>query len=135
LRETTLSVVDRYFRVTVGDAELVAVSDGESGVPIDFAFANVPDDECRQLAEHWGADPDYLVAQYTPLYVERENVSVLIDTGLGPAVATTGRLFENMQAAGISRLQIGSVLFTHAHIGHTGNNVTDDTRPAFPNAR
>jgi glyoxylase-like metal-dependent hydrolase (beta-lactamase superfamily II) len=127
-------MVDRYFRLTVGDVELVAVSDGESGVPIDFAFANVPDDERRQMAEDWGADPDYLVAQYIPLYVESEGFKGLIDTGMGPAVATTGRLLENMQAAGISPLQVDTVMFTHAHIGHTGNNVGEGARASFPNA-
>ncbi|MGI4802736.1 MAG: MBL fold metallo-hydrolase [Janthinobacterium lividum] len=61
--------------------------------------------------------------------------TVLIDTGCGDTMqATAGRLFANLDAAGVPLAEIDTILLTHMHGDHS-NGLTDAAGQAlFPNA-
>lgn len=119
----------------VGDMECVAISDGSFPYPPQWFFANIPPGalEGELLARHLPAD--HVQGTYTCLLIKTGGKNVLLDTGAGNMVATTGALVSNLQEAGVSAGDIGVVILTHAHPDHIGGAVDAEGRPAFPNAR
>lgn len=64
---------------------------------------------------------------------------VLVDTGsrstrISNVSVESGKLFENLEAAGISTRSIDRVLLTHGHPDHVSGLATIDGKRAFPNA-
>jgi glyoxylase-like metal-dependent hydrolase (beta-lactamase superfamily II) len=68
---------------------------------------------------------------------------VLIDTGFGPGARpviggipqNVGHLLPIMQKAGISPLEIDTLILSHAHPDHIGGLVDRNGQPVFPHAR
>ncbi len=63
---------------------------------------------------------------------------VLFDTGMGTQKMfgpQTGRLLQSLREAGISPLQIDSIVISHAHIDHIGGMVNAANQRLFPNAK
>ena len=98
---------------------------------------------------HWlqphfvDADGKMLISVHG-LVVRSAGMTILVDTCIGPhAMEEHGQLptnafFENLEAAGLSRLDIDVVLCTHMHFDHVGWNTMregDAWVPTFPNAR
>lgn len=64
---------------------------------------------------------------------------VMVDTGakpnpLFPAFARTGKLLQNLRAAGVRAKTIDAVVLTHGHVDHVNGLLRDDGRAAFPKA-
>jgi glyoxylase-like metal-dependent hydrolase (beta-lactamase superfamily II) len=69
------------------------------------------------------------------LYVQTGKNNVLIDTGEGPGVnPTSGKLFKNLQAAGIKNTEVDTIIISHAHIDHLGGNTDAKGNLVYPNA-
>lgn len=136
------------YTTRVGDAEIVALSDGRIRfAPSDF-FPTV-------AADAW----DPYRADFTPqgemilnlgcFIIRSGGKTILIDTGLGAAANAldtleSGTLLADMERKGIDRQAVDIVAITHLHIDHVGWNFLpqDDgaedgaaPTPAFPNAR
>jgi len=114
------------FPFKVGNFECLAISDGTFPVP--------------------GAQPGQSFGQYemqpgqimevTGLFIRTPEHAVLIDTGWGVGVEPdAGKLLQNLQAAGIQRTEIDTVILSHGHPDHIGGNTDAEGNPAFPNAR
>lgn len=114
------------FHFKVGNFECLAISDGTFPVP--------------------GAQPGQSFGQYemqpgqimevTGLFIRTPEHAVLIDTGWGVGVEPdAGKLLQNLQAAGIQRTEIDTVILSHGHGDHIGGNTDAEGRPVFPNAR
>ena len=63
-----------------------------------------------------------------------------MDTGVGPDPVALlgsgpGALLEGLRRQGLGPEDIDTVFCTHAHIDHTGWNLTRERKPTFPNAR
>ena len=50
-------------------------------------------------------------------------------------IQTQEKLLQNLQAEGIAREEIDTVILTHGHPDHIGGNTDNDGKPVFPNAR
>jgi glyoxylase-like metal-dependent hydrolase (beta-lactamase superfamily II) len=133
------------FPFKVGSFQCTAVSDGTMTYappmfppPTVFLFANAPAESLGQALREYGIQPEQWtewVSPYICLVVNTGSHLVLVDTGAGDLVPTTGKLIQNLKTAGIAPEDIDTVIITHGHPDHLGGNTDDKGRPAFPNAR
>ncbi|HVI45055.1 MAG TPA: MBL fold metallo-hydrolase [Chitinophaga sp.] len=122
-----------YYRMTLGDYEISALSDGTVPLPVDKLLTNIKPGQLDSL----------LAYNYQSLPTEASVNAYLINTGtqlmmvdagtaelLGP---TLGHLPESIRSAGYTPEQIKVILITHIHTDHTGG-LMDGDRMVFPNA-
>lgn len=130
----------------IGEFELLVVSDGVMRQDAGAVFGLVP----RIMWEEYvpQLDDKYRMGLgLNSLVVRGRGKTILVDTGCGSkgqrapgAVGTeeSGRLLENLHAAGIAPEDVDVVVNTHLHFDHCGGNtIAEDGRvqPAFPRAR
>ena len=135
------------FTLTIGDVEIVALSDMNLPFPMPLAqlFPTAP-------AEAWAPyedlypdtfDGDHMLIEIGCYLVRSEGRTILIDTGYGegPIESIGGRrgeLMDDLAAKGVNPEDVDTVFISHLHSDHVGWNVVErDGRliPAFPNAR
>ena len=109
-----------FRRTKVGDAEVIALVDGIARRPLMEEFVrNAPIAEVRALLASQNLPTDYIDVPFTPFLIVAGNRRILMDTGLGEfGGPTTGKLIENLRAAGFSPADIDTVLITHYHGDH-----------------
>ncbi len=109
-----------FRRLKVGNVEVIALLDGITRRPLGEEFvANAPLADVRALLTSQSLSPDYVDVPYTPFLVVAGNRRVLMDTGLGEfGGPTTGKLLENLAAAGFKPDDIDTVLVSHYHGDH-----------------
>jgi glyoxylase-like metal-dependent hydrolase (beta-lactamase superfamily II) len=117
--------------ISLGDLELISVSDGTCKIPPEYF-----------MGSDWSAHqallgPDGMFTGQLGCFVVRSaRRTVLIDTGVGPfdnQFFQGGHLPAALDAAGITRDEIDTVVCTHLHLDHAGWLVHDG-EPFFPNA-
>ena len=130
-----------FFRMKLGDDEIVALNDGVVAYPVARVLpAAKPEAIARGLAANALTDP--VGMSYDAFLLRTPTKLVLIDAGTGgkldndPAFHGCGHLMENLRAAGFRPEQIDDVLLTHRGQDHTGGLTTDagGAQRAFPNA-
>jgi glyoxylase-like metal-dependent hydrolase (beta-lactamase superfamily II) len=109
-----------FRRMKVGDVEIVSLLDGIARRPLGEEFVkNAPVTEVRALLASQGLATDYIDVPFTPFLVVAGNRRILMDTGLGEfGGPTTGKLLEQLRAAGFQPGDIDTVLITHYHGDH-----------------
>ncbi|MFM8488995.1 MAG: MBL fold metallo-hydrolase, partial [Bacteroidota bacterium] len=133
--------------VTVGDVELISLSDGFIHLDGGAMFGVVPR---RMWSKLCPPDTNNMIPlAMRALLVRDGKRTVLIDTGIGNKQDDKFRahfephgedtLFGSLQALGVSREAVTDVLLTHLHFDHCGGalwkNETDGIpEPSFPNA-
>ncbi len=129
------------FTFKVGDYVCTALCDGFHAYtePVSLLFPGVPSESLKQVLSKHNLQPaqwEEFVSPYICLLVNTGENLVLIDTGAGPDLGPdTGKLFQRLEALGVSPGDIGIVVLTHGHPDHIGGNITTEMEPAFPNAR
>lgn len=128
-----------WYRFRLGEFEGTVVSDGPLALgPPEGAFKGTGKADLERDLRDSFLPADNVVLEQNGLILNTGRQLVLFDTGMGPVKLfgpTTGRLIENMKAAGIEPAQIDAVVITHAHSDHCFGLVDADGRPTFPNAR
>jgi glyoxylase-like metal-dependent hydrolase (beta-lactamase superfamily II) len=108
-----------YYRLKVGDVNVIALSDGTLAFPADDLLLNAKPGEVHRLLQQ-AFDPEPLASVNAYLVFVAGKV-ILIDTGaetlLGP---TLGKLPESLKAAGVKPSQITDIYLTHIHPDHAG---------------
>ena len=126
-------------RFTIGDLEVLVISDGQAQAPATVYF---PGRTVEQWEPHkrWLDHQGNVVFPFTCFLVRSGDRQVLIDTGLGPAkmfAFTGGALFDELASAGVNPEDIDTVFITHLHVDHCGNVALPSEgrmTAAFPNA-
>lgn len=128
-----------FFRVKLGDDEIVALNDGVVSYPISRVLPTATPEAIANGISNGVSDP--VAMSYNAFLIRTPTRLVLIDTGTGgklendPSFHGCGHLIENLRAAGFRPEQIDEVLITHRGQDHTGGLTSlDGTRRTFPNA-
>ena len=133
-----------WYRFRIGTFEATVVSDGRLplGQPAP-AFPESPPEEIASLMRQHFLPVDAATLEQNVLVVNTGRHLVLFDTGMGESMGqqskmfgpTTGKMLQNLKAAGIEPGQIDVVCTTHAHCDHVWGLVNGKGQRVFPNAR
>lgn len=122
-----------YYRMTLGDFEVTAVSDGTADLKVAELLTNTTAAKIRSaLSRAYLTDP--LETSVTAYLINTGNKLVMIDAGAGKFYGPTlGKLVANLRAAGYQPEQIDEIYITHLHPDHVGG-IVNDGAIVFPNA-
>ena len=126
-----------FRRIKVGDVEVVSLIDGIARRPLGEEFVkNAPIAEVRALLASQNLPTEYIDVPFTPFLVIAGGRRILMDTGLGDhGDPTTGKLLENLRAAGVQPGDIDTVLITHYHGDHINGLRNKAGEFVFPKAK
>jgi glyoxylase-like metal-dependent hydrolase (beta-lactamase superfamily II) len=122
-----------YYRMMLGDFEVVALSDGTLALEVKKILSNTTPVRVDQLLKRaYLADP--VETSVNAYLVNTGAKLVLIDAGTGTLFGPTlGALMTNLKAAGYQPEQVDEIYITHMHADHVGGLMAGD-KLAFPNA-
>lgn len=124
-----------FFRFTVGAANLTVVSDGHFTTNSREIGINADEDDVAafMIAHFQDAGSHYEHTNH--VVIELGDNKILVDVGSGNRFQpTTGRMLENLAAAGIGEDEITHVALTHAHPDHIWGIRDDFDEAIFPDA-
>ncbi|HUR43042.1 MAG TPA: MBL fold metallo-hydrolase, partial [Aestuariivirga sp.] len=117
-----------------GSYDITIVSDGTLTLPLAVVSPDATPEEIKALVGAM-AEGDKFRAQLNAVLAKSANDTILIDTGVGAGYQeTSGKLAENLKAAGIDPGTITKVIYTHGHPDHLWGTAGADGVPIFPNA-
>lgn len=128
------------YRFSVGKFNCAIVNDGFYTYlePAKVIFETAAHEALADALKKHGIELDLwheYVSPYPSLVVSTDQHLVLVDTGMGSRVPTTGKLLDNLKSAGYQPEDFDIVVLTHVHPDHAGGNVDSSGKPAFPNAK
>lgn len=133
-----------WYRFRIGEFEATVISDGALplGKPGD-GFPSAPPAEMNQILTANFLPTDGVLLEQNILVLNTGRQLILFDTGMGESMGndsrmfgpTTGRMVQNLRAAGIEPAQIDIVAITHAHCDHCWGLVDAAGARVFPNAQ
>jgi glyoxylase-like metal-dependent hydrolase (beta-lactamase superfamily II) len=127
---------DGFFRVRLGDTDIIAVSDGSARRPLDATFVrNAPLREVEAALADAGLPTDHIENPFTPFVVVTGGRTFLLDAGFGDnGPDGTGQLHDTMRAAGIDPASVSVVLMSHLHGDHVNGLRRSDGTLVYPDA-
>jgi glyoxylase-like metal-dependent hydrolase (beta-lactamase superfamily II) len=122
-----------YYRVLIGDIEVVALSDGTVPIHLHELLTNTKPSEIDQsLKRHYQTDP--VESSVNAYLIKLDGKLILVDAGTAELYGPTlGHLPESLKRAGYRPEQIDAVLITHIHTDHTGG-LMEGNKMVYPNA-
>jgi glyoxylase-like metal-dependent hydrolase (beta-lactamase superfamily II) len=126
-----------FYRYKVGSYELTVILDGVRPVKLDNSpIRNAQLDEVKAVLTASRLPTDVLGFYFHPTVVNTGSKLVVIDTGNGPGSRQTGtgRMPDNLAAAGIDPKTVDVVIISHFHGDHISGLRTADGGLAYPNA-
>jgi glyoxylase-like metal-dependent hydrolase (beta-lactamase superfamily II) len=133
-----------WYRFRIGEYQATVVSDGmlPLGKPA-TAFPTADPQQIETLMDGAFLPANEANLEQNALILNTGRQLILFDTGMGDSMGaasqmfgpTTGKLLQNMRAAGIEPSQIDLVVLTHAHCDHCWALVDAQGNRNFPNAQ
>jgi glyoxylase-like metal-dependent hydrolase (beta-lactamase superfamily II) len=122
-----------FYRMTVGDLEVTALSDGTHPFPIDTVVQGVSKADIQRDLDREFLQPP-VQGSINAFLINTGAKLVLIDSGAGVLYGDCcGKLIANLRASGYQPEDVDEVLLTHLHKDHVGGIVTNGAM-TFPNA-
>ncbi len=122
------------YRHSVGDVEVIALSDGAVDLPVEL-FGKADPAEVAKILAATGSPTTKLGTEVNAFLVNTGDKLVLIDSGAGQLFGPTlGRFAANLAALGIDPGAVDVIAMTHLHPDHFGGLLTGEQKLAFPNA-
>jgi len=132
-------------RMTLGDFELIAFSDGTYPLDGGAFFGVIPKVMWSKRVE--ADERNYVTTGLNSLLIRTGKQTVLVETGMGNKLSDRmkkfygqpAKLLDNLSAAGIAPEDIDIVINSHLHFDHCGWNTVRDKNgtivPTFPRAK
>ena len=121
-----------FFRFTLGDFEVTALSDGTVDLPVDKLLQQAPEKTKKELTDVYLNTPTE--TSVNAYLINTGSKLILIDSGAGALFGPTlGKLLSNLVASGYKPADIDEIYITHLHPDHVGG-LMQDGKLAFPNA-
>src|SRR6185369_8405127 len=130
--------VPGFHKYNVGSIEVTALYDGIWRKPHDPTFIkNASVEETKAALAKAGLTTDFMPIPLTVIVLKIGDKHIMVDagSGVGQWQANATHLPGNMNAAGINRSQISTILVSHFHPDHVWGLMEKGTNAAvFPNA-
>jgi len=124
-----------HFRFSIGDIRLTILSDGFFSAPTSGIGVNADPTEVQAFLSQHFLSPTEGYSHTNHLLIETGEATILVDVGSGNRwLENTGRLLDNMDAAGVDPADITHVVITHAHPDHIWGIRDDFDEAIFPDA-
>jgi glyoxylase-like metal-dependent hydrolase (beta-lactamase superfamily II) len=127
-------------RLELANGVLFSLTDAEPPpAPWSYSFPDARLADHPRVVARWL--PDGLFhTRFTSFAFERNGRIILVDAGIGAGASEyfdglSGRLADEMAAAGLDIGAVEHVIFTHFHLDHVGWATGRDGKAFFPNAR
>jgi glyoxylase-like metal-dependent hydrolase (beta-lactamase superfamily II) len=121
----------------VGDIEAFGLNEGGVEREVGPGMAKNADLAAIKAAlKAGGANEDKIVNPFATTAIRTGGKTILFDTGFGANGApTTGKMADNMKAAGLDPGSVSTVIISHFHPDHiSGLWVKETNAPVYPNA-
>jgi glyoxylase-like metal-dependent hydrolase (beta-lactamase superfamily II) len=130
------------YRFRHGAFDITVLSDGYFVLPppgvtadVGFLYPDTPRPQLEAFLKSAGLSIERVQLPNNVALIRAASDLILVDTGAGSSwQPTSGKLAENLEAAGIDRAAITKVVFTHAHPDHLWGVADDGGTLRFPNA-
>ncbi len=123
-----------FYRMTIGDISVTALSDGTVGLQIlDGLLLNAKSGEVEKLlAYNYQKSP--IDASINAFLIQLSGRLILIDAGSAELVGpTANKLPDSLRAVGVQPEQITDIFLTHIHPDHSGG-LMEGNKKVFPNS-
>ena len=123
-------------RMSLGQAEVLSLSDGRMVLPSSFQFGGLDPDVVQPVLDQHGMDlSSPLQPEVNVTLLRDAGRVILFDTGAGTSFMDgTGLLPDALDAVGIAPDDVTHVVFTHCHPDHLWGVLDDFDDPMFANA-
>lgn len=122
--------------IKFGEFEILPLSDGHLMLPARLFAPNAEESARAAAFAAAGHTGDQIRRPLNVTLIRKGDEQILIDVGSGPRfMATAGKLIDDVDANGVDREAITTVVFTHAHPDHIWGATDDFDELVFPNAR
>ncbi|MBI3435016.1 MAG: MBL fold metallo-hydrolase [Proteobacteria bacterium] len=119
-----------------GEFDVSVISDGHLVLPPTFVAPDAPAADRAAALATTDRSGDQVVSPTNCTLIRRASEAILIDAGSGAHfMPTAGKLAGNLEAAGIGRDKITTIVLTHGHPDHLWGVVDELDDIAFPNAQ
>ncbi len=122
-----------FYRMTLGDFEITALSDGTLPLAVDTLLTNTSPAKVQKALNRWYLK-EPVDTSVNAFLINTGAKLILVDTGTGAMMGPSlGKLAGNLQAAGYRQDQVDEIYITHMHGDHVGGLISGD-KMAFTNA-